>query len=101
LLAAIDGALAMTIEDRPQSVEAWRAMLAGDAAPPVLASEPVSGREPLRAAPAPLSPAPAAKLQPSPAQKWTRIAAYALGIVGIGIGAILLYEAFRAWRGMG
>jgi len=101
LLAAIDCALAMSIEDRPQSVEAWRAMLAGDAAseaaPAEPVSEPVSGREPVRAAPAPPPP----NFPPPPARKWARNLAYALGIVGIGIAAILLYEAFRAWRGMG
>ncbi len=112
LLAAIDRALEMSIEDRPQTVEEWRAMLTGAApvkATAAAAPETPSGGRPSKTqaavGSAPAEPArtdpPSARVPPTRAQKITRFASYALGVAGIGIGAILLYEAFRAWRGLG
>lgn len=105
LLAAIDGALAMSIEDRPQSVEAWRDMLSGHAAPPApLPPEPAArpSRRPQPPAAAPPA-TPVAVPTPAPAapRKWMRILVYALGVTGIAVAAILAYEAVRAWRGLG
>jgi len=88
LLRAIDRALAMSSEERPQSVEEWRAMLNGAApapAPRRLAplQDPPSGK--------PTVPPPKAPAFP----QWARIAAYALGVVAIAAAAILIYEAIR------
>jgi serine/threonine protein kinase len=92
LLRAIDRALAVTAEERPQSVEEWRALLAG-------AEDALSARTPTGAASA--QPAPATADPPASAQRkrWLRGLGYAAGVIAIGAAAIGLYELVRAWRG--
>lgn len=88
LLRAIDRALAVMAEDRPQSVEEWRAILAG-------AADAVSARTPTEPT---HSDGPPAALPP---RRWLRVLAYALGVIAIAAAAIGAYETFRAWRGLG
>ena len=91
LLRAIDRALAVMAEERPQSVEEWRAMLAGavDLRPPPAAAAPVPTE---RTAAAPPRPPPAAK-------PWRRMLAYTAGVITIAAAAIGLYELVRSWSG--
>ncbi len=90
LLRAIDRALAVMAEDRPQSIEEWRAMLAGatDAGP---------ARTPTQAAAAPSEPTAASRVPQSP--RWLRMLAYAAGVAAIAAAAIGLYELLRSWGG--
>ena len=83
LLRAIDRALAVMAEERPQSVEEWRAMLRGeiDMAP--------------KPAPAPVANAPRAAGRPV----WPRALAYAAGVAAIAAAAIGLYELVRSGLG--
>jgi serine/threonine protein kinase len=92
LLYAIDRALAVMAEDRPQSVEEWRAMLAGapDAVSARTVTEPVS-----RAGAAGLLP-PGRK-----AGRLWRALGYGLGVIAIGATAILGYIAVGALLGRG
>lgn len=94
LLRAIDRALAVMAEERPQSVEEWRAMLSGavDAGPAPKQTIPVhferfSAQHSPSVVPAP------------PARRWVRLAAYAAGVVAIAAAAIGLYELVRSWSG--
>jgi serine/threonine protein kinase len=92
LLRAIDRALAVMAEERPQSVEEWRAMLKGEiaiAAPPARPVESPSGT--------PAAVPPAANAPPKPG--WRRALAYAAGVVAIGAIAIGLYELVRSGWG--
>jgi hypothetical protein len=77
-------------EERPQSVEEWRAMLSG-------AAEALPARAPLEPAAAARNP-PAAK-HPPPLRGWLRALAYAAGVIAIAVVAIGLYELVRSWRG--
>jgi serine/threonine protein kinase len=90
LLRAIDRALAVMAEERPQTVEEWRAMLAGKA-DAVFVRAP---SEPPRAEGRPANLAP----QPPP-KRWMRALGYAAGVIAIAAAAIGLYELFRSWRG--
>jgi len=87
LLAGIDAALAVRAADRPQSVAAWRRLLAGDEAPAptVVMSD--------RAAPPPASPAPRESV-PKPAAR------RGLGL-GLAAGAALLLAAAGGWFALG
>jgi hypothetical protein len=82
-------------EERPQSVEEWRAMLAGDIdANPPPPPRPITSDS---GTPRPAASAPAAQ---APARRsWLRMAAYAAGVVAIGVAAIGLYELVRSWSG--
>ncbi len=92
LLRAIDRALAVMAEERPQSVEEWRAMLKGEiaiAAPAARTVESPSGT--------PASIPPAANAPPQ--RGWLRMLAYAAGVIAIGAVAIGLYELVRSGLG--
>jgi serine/threonine protein kinase len=93
LLRSIDRALAVMAEERPQSIEEWRAMLAG-------AAGAVSARTPT--APSrldgPLG-APPQSAAPPQRRRWPVVLAYALGVIAIGAAAIGLYELVRSWSG--
>jgi hypothetical protein len=88
LLRAIDRALAVMAEERPQSVEEWRAMLRGeiDVAAPARRLESPSGT--------PAAASPQAGAPPRPG--WLRALAYAAGVIAIGAAAIGLYELVRS-----
>jgi serine/threonine protein kinase len=94
LLHAIDRALAVMAEERPQTVEEWRAMLSGavDPRPPRTPVSPVRIEQGPAAS---SSSGPAAPPKPS----WLRMAAYAAGVIAIAAAAIGLYELVRAWSG--
>jgi serine/threonine protein kinase len=92
LLRAVDRALAVMAEERPQSVEEWRAMLAGKADPVYARPRPL---QPPDAAPSANANRPA----PAPPRPWLRVIGYTLGVIAIAAAAIGLYELFRAWRG--
>jgi serine/threonine protein kinase len=98
LLRAIDAALVMNSEERPQSIAEWRAILAGQAP----ARDQAPAAAPARAAinSAGARPANAAAEKP-PANRWLRVLAYAAGIAAIAVVSIVVYEAVRAWRGQG
>jgi hypothetical protein len=91
LLRAIDRALAVMAEERPQTVEEWRAMLAGKA-------DAVFVRAPSEAPRAEGRPANSAP-PPPPPKRWLRALGYAAGVIAIAAAAIGLYELFRSWRG--
>jgi serine/threonine protein kinase len=97
LLRAIDRALAVMAEERPQSIEEWRAMLSGAviAEPPRSATVQVNSGAPKPPA-TPATPPPAAE-KPRPA--WMRTLAYAAGVIAIAAAAIGLYELIRSWSG--
>jgi serine/threonine protein kinase len=92
LLRAIDRALAVMAEERPQTVEEWRVMLAGKADDAFMgtSSEP---------RPAASGPSPAAPPIPPPENRWLRALGYAAGVAAVAAMAIGLYELFRSWRG--
>jgi serine/threonine protein kinase len=90
LLRAIDRALAVMAEERPQSVEEWRAMLKGEialAAPRTVESP--SGT------PAAVQPAANAPRKPG----WLRALSIAAGVIAIAAVAIGLYELVRSGWG--
>jgi serine/threonine protein kinase len=91
LLRAIDRALAVMAEERPQSVEEWRAMLAGDvdAGPPPTLPRPITSDSG--------TPRAAAAAPAAPKRPWLRAVAYAAGVAAIAAMAIGLYELVRAW----
>jgi serine/threonine protein kinase len=89
LLRAIDRALAVMAEERPQSVEEWRAMLKGEVAataPPARPLDSPSGT--------PAATPPPANTPRRPG--WQRALAYAAGAIAIGAIAIGLYELVRS-----
>ncbi|MCW5770466.1 MAG: serine/threonine protein kinase [Rhodospirillaceae bacterium] len=90
LLRAIDRALAVMAEDRPQSVEEWRAMLAG--APDAVSARTIT--EAVEEVPPKAAPA-------RPRGRALRFLAYGLGVVAIGAAAILGYIAVGALLGRG
>ncbi len=87
LLRAIDRALAVMAEERPQSVAEWRAMLAGkvDLTPPATPRNLAERNGAL----GPPSGAPARNKKSLPT--WLRVLAYAVGVIAIGATAIALY----------
>jgi hypothetical protein len=90
LLRAIDWALAVNPEDRPQSVEAWRAVLA---APRVADDTTAPPREPTTLPPVAVAPPP----MPRPDRRVTRRAVQ-FGLLAVGAAALLGggYELVRA-----
>jgi serine/threonine protein kinase len=93
LLRAIDCALSMSAEERPQTVEALRAMLAG---------EPAERPTPASVGAAAAPPAAAGEGETIPrGRPWLRMLVYAAGVIAIAAASIALYELFRAWRGLG
>ena len=90
LLRAIDRALVMTAEERPQTVAEWRAILAG-----------AVSVNPTPAPPGDAAPAVEAPAAAQPGRRWLRILGYAAGVLVIAALSIAAYEAFRAWRGIG
>jgi hypothetical protein len=94
LLRAIDRALAVMAEERPQTVEEWRGMLSGAVdARPMRAPVPLVEIE--RGVSSPSGPSTPA----APQRSWLRVAAYAVGVIVIAAAAIGLYELVRAWSG--
>lgn len=91
LLRAIDRALAVMAEERPQSIEEWRAMLAG-------AVDALSARTPTEPAQAEASPLQQTAPFP-PAKPWRIVLARILAVLAIAAVAIGLYELVRSWRG--
>ncbi len=92
LLRAIDRALAVMAEERAQSVEEWRAMLAGKA-------DAGFARAPVAPAPANVPPTTSTPSSPPAAKRWLRVLGYTAGVIAIAAAAIGLYELFRSWRG--
>ncbi len=97
LLRAIDRALAVMAEERPQSVEDWREMLAGriDIAPAATPPRPVERND----ASGPPSASAASQAKGRSLPPWLRVLVYAAGVIVIGAVAIGLYELVRSgWR---
>jgi serine/threonine protein kinase len=92
LLRSVDRALTPLADERPQSVEEWRAMLAGkiDAISSTIRTQPAA--EKAKPSPPPV---------PGPGIRWLRILAHVLGGIAIAALAIVAYEAVRSWRGWG
>jgi serine/threonine protein kinase len=90
LLRAIDRALAVMAEERPQSVEEWRAMLKGEIA--LAAPRPVESPS---GTPAAVQPAANAPRKPG----WLRALSIAAGVIAIAAVAIGLYELVRSGWG--
>jgi hypothetical protein len=81
-------------EERPQTIEEWRAMLAGTADAGPAKPQAASARPDVRSGP------PSASTPPAPAwPRWRSLVAYALGAAVIGAAAIGLYELVRSWSG--
>lgn len=97
LLAGIDAALAVRAADRPQSVAAWRALLAGTPAPAATVIMPGKASAPSMVSPAPPTAAPSAPpTAPAPAPVLRKGPG-----VKIAAGVALLLVATGGWFALG